>query len=103
MKKKQSLTPKRIIRTIEEHKDEIHKFGVRKIGLFGSFIRNEQKPISDIDLLVSFSKKTFDNYMGLKLFLEGIFKRKVDLVMPKTVKPDLKSYIMRDVKYAKAI
>jgi predicted nucleotidyltransferase len=81
---------------------ELDAFGVKRIGLFGSFADGTAKRGSDIDLLVEFKKgqKTFSNYMGLKLFLEKQFKRKVDLVLKEAVKPALKTRIMKQVVYA---
>jgi len=96
------LTSEEILRKIEENKEKMKKFGVKKIGLFGSYISGEQKPGSDIDILVEFEKgmKTFDNYMDLKLFLEELFNCKVDLVIVESIKPDLKPYILESVRYA---
>jgi predicted nucleotidyltransferase len=96
------LTDKTILTDIEENIDTIKKYGIKKIGLFGSYIRGEQKPTSDIDILVEFEKgrTSFDNYMDLKFFLEDLFKCKVDLVMKESIKPDLKPYILGSVKYA---
>ncbi|RZN40593.1 MAG: nucleotidyltransferase [Methanosarcinales archaeon] len=54
--------------------------GVRKIGVFGSCVRGEQKETSDVDLLVEFEKPTFDNFMDLIFFLEGLFGKDVDLI-----------------------
>ena len=87
---------------MHENQEEIEKYGVKRIGLFGSFIANKQKSNSDIDILVEFKKgkKTFDNYMDLKFFLEGLFKRDVDLVVKESLKVNLKSNILRRVKYA---
>ena len=67
-------------------------FHVKKIGIFGSFIRGEQTPKSDIDLLVEFEKghKDFFNYIRLKYYLEELLERKVDLVMKNAVKSRLK-------------
>ena len=83
----------------------IRRFGVKKIGLFGSYVRNEERRGSDIDLLVEFErgKKTFDNYIELKLFLEDLFKCRVDLVIYGTVKPGLRPYLLGSVKYAKGL
>ena len=96
------LIPEVIMRKIEENMEKIKGCGVKKIGLFGSYIRNEQKVGSDIDILVEFEKekKTFDNYMNLKFFLEDLFKYRVDLVVVEAIKPDLKPYILESVKYA---
>lgn len=96
------LTDKTILTNLEENIGTIKKYGIKKIGIFGSYIRSEQKPTSDIDILVEFEKgkTTFDNYMDLKFFLEDLFKCKVDLVMKESIKPDLKPYILGSVKYA---
>ncbi len=99
------LTYKTILIKLEENSATIKKYGVKRIGLFGSYVRTEQKPTSDIDILVEFEKGkvTFDNYMDLKFFLEDLFKCKVDLVMNEAIKPDLRPYILRSVKYAAGV
>ncbi len=96
------ITMDEILKEIEGSKDIIKGFGVKKIGLFGSYLRNEQRKGSDIDILVEFEKdkKTFDNYIDLKLFLEDLFNCKVDLVIYGTVKSRLRPYILGGVKYA---
>jgi len=95
-------TTDEILKKIEESKAIIKRFGVKEIGLFGSYVRNEQRRGSDIDILVEFekSKKTFDNYIELKLFLADLFKCRVDLVIYGTVKPGLRPYLLGSVKYA---
>ena len=97
------LTREKILNKIEENLETIKKYGVKGLGLFGSYIKNKQTAKSDIDLVVEFKKggKTFDNYMELKFFLEDLLKCKVDLVIAEAIKPDLKSYIMEDVNYAR--
>jgi len=99
------LTHQNILKKIEENIRKIKTYGVKKIGLFGSYIRNEQNAESDIDILVEFEeeKKTFDNYMDLKFLLEDLFNRKVDLVVTEAIKPDLKPYILEKVKYATGV
>src|SRR3989344_1733697 len=86
----EGLSAKKIVSTLNKHKYELKKYNVKKIGLFGSFLKNSQNKKSDVDLLVEFDKATFDNYMDLKLFLEKLFKRKVDLVVEKNLKPALR-------------
>ena len=78
------------------------KFGVKRIGIFGSFARGEEREESDLDVLVVFEEgqKTFDNYMDLKFYLEDLFGWEVDLVTEKALKPQLKDIIMKDVVYA---
>ncbi len=92
-----------ILKKVEEKMDDIKKLGVKRIGIFGSYARNEQSNNSDIDFLVEFSagEKTFDNYMDLKFYLEELFSRQVDLVISEAIKSDLKGNILGSVKYAK--
>jgi len=99
------LTAEIILGVLENNKNKIGQYGVKRIGLFGSYCKNEQKKESDIDILVEFKKgeKTFDNYMDLKFFLEALFDCTVDLVVKEAIKIDLKSSIMRSVKYASGI
>lgn len=98
--KNKELNSKKIIRGLEENKKDIGKYGVKKIGIFGSFAKKQQHKNSDIDLLVTFDKPTFDFYMGLKFMLEKLFKKKVDLVIEEDLRPEL-SYVKKEVKYAK--
>lgn len=91
------------ISTLKKHEKFIYqKFGVKRIGIFGSFARGEEREDSDLDVLVVFEEgqKTFDNYMELKFYLEDLFGREVDLVTEKALKPQLKDIIMKDVVYA---
>ncbi|MGB7531374.1 MAG: nucleotidyltransferase family protein [Halobacteriota archaeon] len=99
------LTKGEILKKIKENKEHIKKYGTKQIGLFGSYIRDEQGEKSDIDILVKYEEgmKTFDNYMDLKFFLEDLFGYKVDLVMSDAIKPRLKPYIMKEVEYAKGL
>ncbi len=96
------LNSDKILQIINENQESIKKFGVKNIGLFGSYAKNKQKKESDIDLLVEFEKgkKTFDNYMDLKFYLEDLFGCNVDLVIKEALKVDLKSNILKSVKYA---
>jgi len=93
------------MKKLEEHRDRIKGYGVKRIGLFGSFVRSEQTPGSDIDVLVEFERgeKTFDNYMDLKFFLEELFACKVDLVVKEAIKPALKESILESVNYASGV
>lgn len=90
------------IDTLRKHEPEIFKqFGIQKIGIFGSVVRGEDNLDSDIDILVEFSpeEKTFDNYMGLKHYLESLFKRKVDLVTTDGIHPLIRKNVLREVVY----
>ena len=90
-----------VIVILRSHEPEIRKrFGVKRIGVFGSFARGEQKDISDVDILVEFEKPTFDNFMNLAFFLEDLFQRKVDLVTPNSLSPYIGPYIKQEVIWA---
>jgi len=95
-----NLNSKEIIKKIEEKSKDIRKFNVKKIGVFGSYIKNKQHKKSDIDILVTFDKETFDNYMNLLFLLEKIFRRKIDLVIEKDLHPEL-NYVKKEAKYVR--
>ncbi|OGW95690.1 MAG: nucleotidyltransferase [Omnitrophica WOR_2 bacterium GWA2_45_18] len=97
------MSPKeKILNTIRQHLKVLNRYGVKKIGLFGSFAQSSQKITSDIDILVEFKAggKTFDNYMDLKFYLEKIFSKKVDLVIKDTLKSRIRNQVLSQVKYA---
>lgn len=89
-----------VLELITQNKETLRRFGVRRIGLFGSFARNQSTDTSDLDFLVELEKKTFDAYMGLKAFLEGLFHRHVDLVLSDSLKPRLRQKVALEVIYA---
>ncbi len=70
-----------ILNVLQDHRDELRRFGVRRIGVFGSAVRGELRDDSDLDILVDLEKKTFDAYMDVKELLERLFNRPVDLVL----------------------
>ena len=81
-KKKPSLTRAGILKTLRDHDEALKRYSVKKIGLFGSFARGEQKRGSDVDLLVEFEKPTYDNFYDLIVYLEKVFRRKVQVLTP---------------------
>ena len=91
------------LKTIEENRETIRKFGVRSLGLFGSAVRGEATDTSDLDFVVEFEKKTFDAYMDLKKFLEKLFGCKVDLVIKDAIKPRLREPILKETIYAQGL
>jgi len=98
-------TKEKALSLIVEHQDRIKALGVKKIGLFGSFVREEQGVESDVDLLVEFEqgKKTFDNFMRLSFFLEDLFKRRVELVTLESLSPYIGPHIVNEVEYVTLI
>lgn len=91
-----------VLDRVIRNKAELKKFGVKRFGLFGSFLKGRQNPGSDIDFLVEFEKglKTFDNFMNLSFFLEDLMERKVDLVTVESLSPHIGPKILREVEYA---
>lgn len=89
-----------ILKALELNREVIRGFGVRRLALFGSAVRNEAKPTSDLDFVVDFEKKTFDSYMDLKTFLEQLFNCPIDLVVSDAIKPRLRSAILAEAVYA---
>jgi hypothetical protein len=91
----------RAIRLLRAAAPEIeNKFGVRKIGIFGSAARGEAGPASDIDVLVELEDPTFDRYMDLKFFLEDLFGRPCDLVLEDSLKEGIRMKALGEVLYA---
>ena len=90
-----------VVRALAEDWVRLQAFGVRQVGLFGSFVRGDQKPESDVDLLVQFepSQKTFDNFMQLSLLLEDLLGRRVELVTPEALSPYIGPKILKEVEY----
>ncbi len=88
-----------IINFLKQNKQIIQeKYDVNKIGLFGSFARDEATKDSDIDILVDM-KSSFDNFFELKYFLEDAFKRKVDLGKEKNLRLLVKEQIKKELIY----
>ncbi|HSA96886.1 MAG TPA: nucleotidyltransferase domain-containing protein [Acidobacteriota bacterium] len=76
------------------------RFGVKKIGVFGSAARGEAGPASDVDVLVEFDDPAFDRYMELKFYLEDLFGRPCDLVLDESLKEGLRGSVHAEVLYA---
>jgi predicted nucleotidyltransferase len=96
------LDSRQVLQLLADQQARLRARGVRRIGLFGSVARDEARPGSDMDFLVEFEpgRKTFDNYMDLKDFLEQLFERRVDLVTSEGIKPQLRDRILSEAIYA---
>jgi hypothetical protein len=92
-------TKEDIVQRILEVRDRLSSFGVVSVGLFGSFVRGEQSPGSDIDLLVEFApeKQTFDNFMEVSFLLEDILNCKVEVMTPEGLSPHIGPHILKEV------
>jgi predicted nucleotidyltransferase len=91
-----------ILSMIKKNQKKIESFGVKKLGLFGSYVRNEHNPQSDIDLLVEFiqDRKTFDNFIHLSFLLEDALGHHIELVTVESLSPYIKPFILKEVVYA---
>jgi uncharacterized protein len=80
--------------------DVAREYSVKKIGVFGSVARDEQTDISDIDLLVEFSKPVgFVTFMRLENFLSEQLGNQVDLVTSDSLKPVIRQDVLAEVIY----
>lgn len=94
-------TKKELIERIIANRAQIQQFGVERIGIFGSFARDDARPDSDVDFFVDIRKemKTLKNFVGLGRFLEKLTGRKVELITPQSLNPFIGKYILAEVEY----
>ena len=94
------MTKKEILAFLSEHKSEMEdRFGVVKIGLFGSYVRDEAREDSDIDFSIELANNTADTYFGLLHYLEDSFQKRIDLGIESNFKPFLKPFILKEIIY----
>jgi uncharacterized protein len=91
-----------ILNALRENRPRLTALGVERIGLFGSFVRGQQRPESDIDLLVKFEpkRKTFDVFMETSFFLEDLLQHRIELVTEESLSPHIGPHILKEVEYA---
>ena len=94
------ISKERIIKQIEKNKNELKDRGVKRIGLFGSILKGKQTKKSDIDILIGFKNLSFDNYAEVIMLLEKMFKRKIDLIIESSLRPEM-AYVKREAEYAR--
>ena len=92
-------TANTILEFLTAHREALKAMGVEEIGLFGSHVRDEQRPDSDIDILVKIEPFTFTSWMDVWNFLEDHFATQVDLVPAKDLRPELRPYVLSEVRY----
>ena len=99
------MKKEKTIKILKENMSEIKKFGVKRIGIFGSVARDEADGKSDIDFVVEFEKgkAVFKNFAGLVRFLENLFGREVDILTPGGIESirikSIKERIKKEVEY----
>lgn len=81
----------------------LRALGVRALGLFGSYARNEQHLQSDVDLLVTFDRVSFLGYMDAKLLIEDTLGLPVDLVIADDLRPRLSEHVFSEVIYVQGL
>ena len=96
-----SLNKETILKVLAANQHKLFHFGVKEIGLFGSYVHNAAQPGSDIDLLVEISKdkKTFRNFMALSYYLEELLGKKVELITKHSLSPYMGPHILKTVEY----
>jgi predicted nucleotidyltransferase len=86
-----------VLTLLRSHRDDIERFGVRSLRLFGSVARGEAVAESDVDLLVAFRESpTFSGYMKLRIFLEDLLGSKVDLITETGLRDRVRSFVEKD-------
>lgn len=96
------LTKNKILQILQEKKDLLTQYGVKRIGLFGSYSKNIQHKNSDIDILVDFysEQETFDNLMSIYDILENAFSNnKIEIVTKNGLSKHIGSYILKETEY----
>ena len=92
---------KEIFNFLEYNKNILQSYGVKKIGLFGSYVHNQQNKNSDIDILVEFhaDKKNYNNFINLVYYLEDNLNTKIDLLTIESLSPYIGQRILNEVEY----
>ena len=96
------MTKQDIFRILQQNRARLRAFGVKRIGLFGSFVRGQQRQDSDVDLLVEFEpgQKTFDHFMQLSFYLDDVLGRRVEVVTVESLSPYMAAHILNEVEDA---
>ena len=92
---------KEVVSILRRHLPELQeRFGVKTMGLFGSFVHGEERPRSDIDILAEFERApTLFEFVRFQRQLSGIVGRRVDLVMKSALKPAIGKRILEETVY----
>lgn len=96
------LPRKKILSALRTLREPLREFGVSRIGLFGSYVRNEASESSDIDIIIDFeeNKETYLNFINSCETLENEFKnQKLDIVTLKGLSPFIGAHILDEVEY----
>jgi predicted nucleotidyltransferase len=98
-RRRESLNRDEVLARLRHQRELFTRFGVRSLALFGSVVRDEAKPTSDVDLMVDFfpgQPGGLFRYVELKHALEAVLGRPVDLITSGNIKPRLKQRILKE-------
>jgi uncharacterized protein len=86
---------------LEKNKSNLAgRYGISRIGIFGSFVRGEQRKRSDVDLLVEFEEVPgLLRFVHIEQYLGRLLGRKVDLVRKEALRPELRDHILKETVY----
>ena len=103
MNEPDEITLEQITKILKKKKAEIQqKYKVKDIGIFGSYVRGEQKSRSDVDILVEFSEEDIPGlykFIEFEKYIEQIKRKKVDLVRRGAIRAELRDIILKEVIY----
>ena len=90
-----------LINLLQQHSSRIRQFGVQRLGIFGSFVKDNVKETSDVDFFIEFfpQQKSFNNFMELGFYLGELTGRKIELVTPQSLNKFIGKYILQEVEY----
>jgi uncharacterized protein len=101
MKKIKSVNLDKIINILKKHKEELKKrYNIKEIGVFGSYVRGEDKEKSDLDILIEFEEDAdvdLLEFVNMENYLSEIIGIKVDLVEKSGLKPRIGKHILKEV------
>ena len=99
MKRTTKLTRAGILKLLREHEAMLRRYSVKRIGLFGSYVRNRPRRGSDVDFLVEFNAPTYDNFYDLSVSLERLLRRRIELVTEGSLSPHLRPFVEEEVAW----
>ncbi len=90
-----------VLAALRRNQGQIRALGVERLGLFGSFVRDQATADSDVDILVEFERgqKTFDHFMQLSFLLEDLLGRRVELVTPEALSRQIGPHVLAEVEH----
>lgn len=101
METTKTVNLEKIIKILKGHKEELKlKYGIRELGIFGSYVRGEEKESSDIDILVDFEhdvRLSLLDFIELEIYLSDLLGIKVDLVDKQALKPKIGRQVLNEV------